>query len=58
MKERKVCDVCITCAYFDCDTENECLGEEEPCHEYIMHRKFKQTELVGNTEQLKSTNNK
>ena len=34
---KKCCEKCTTCYYYwqNNDTENECLGKDEPCHEYI-----------------------
>ena len=34
---QECCEKCTTCYYYwqNNDTENECLGEDEPCHEYI-----------------------
>ena len=31
------CEKCCDCAYYwqNTDTENECVGEDEPCHEFI-----------------------
>ena len=36
-KLAKVCDDCLNCAHYwqNTDTENECEGQNEPCHEYI-----------------------
>lgn len=33
------CTECITCAYYweNTDTENECNGEDKPCHEFIKY---------------------
>ena len=35
--EKDCCDDCLNCAYYwqNTDTENQCEGENEPCHEYI-----------------------
>lgn len=34
---RDCCDECLKCAYYwqNTDTENQCEGENKPCHEYI-----------------------
>ena len=31
------CEECCDCAYYwqNTDTENECVGEDKPCHEFI-----------------------
>ena len=33
--EKDCCDDCLNCAYYWQNTENQCEGENEPCHEYI-----------------------
>ena len=35
--EKDCCDDCLNCAYYwqNTDTENQCEGENEPCHDYI-----------------------
>ena len=39
-KQRDICDECYNCYYYweNNDTENECNGSEEPCHEWIAKR--------------------
>lgn len=38
MKEKYICDECYDCYWFwqNNDTECECQGNKEPCHEFVL----------------------
>ena len=42
-KEYDVCDECFKCHwyYLNNDTENECMGQEEKCEEWIKDKYLK-----------------